>query len=159
MVFNDKFNVDEVLSNDYSHIILSPGPGRPQMSSDVGHCMEILELWQRPLLGVCLGHQSLIYWSKGHVRHLKEVVHGQTSQVNHRKDGLFSGMPLAFEAMRYHSLIASEPLPECFEKTAWTDDIVMGVRHKSLPYFGVQFHPESIATTHGDTLIENFLKV
>jgi len=113
-----------------------------------------------PILGVCLGHQSIGQAYGGKIVHAAHVMHGKTSAMRHRGDGVFEGLPDGFSATRYHSLVIErQSLPECLEVTAWTDDgEIMGVRHKSLAVEGVQFHPESILTEHGHALLANFLK-
>jgi anthranilate synthase component 2 len=113
-----------------------------------------------PILGVCLGHQSIGQAFGGRIVHARTLMHGKTSLIRHEGKGVFRGLPNPFTATRYHSLvIARESVPECLEITAWTDDgEIMGVRHKSLPVEGVQFHPESILTEHGHDLLANFLK-
>jgi anthranilate synthase component 2 len=115
-----------------------------------------------PILGVCLGHQSIGQAYGGNIIRAKQLMHGKTSMIHHRNTGVFEGLPSPFEATRYHSLVIErETLPECLEITAWTDedDEIMGVRHKALAVEGVQFHPESILTEHGHQLLANFLKV
>jgi anthranilate synthase component II len=113
-----------------------------------------------PLLGVCLGHQSIGQAFGGRIVHAQQLMHGKTSPIQHRNIGVFSGLPNPFTATRYHSLVIErETLPECLEITAWTaDDEIMGVRHKTLAVEGVQFHPESILTEHGHALLKNFLE-
>ena len=138
-------------------VILSPGPGRPE---DAGCFPELLELLppSTPVLGVCLGHQAL-GMSVGGIVERAAPVHGKASLVHHTGTGIFEGVRNPFEAARYHSLIVRrEGLPEALELTAWSDDhLVMGVRHRSLPRFGVQFHPESILTPEGPAIVRNFL--
>ena len=139
-------------------VILSPGPGRPE---DAGCMLELArELApETPLLGVCLGHQALGAAFGGHVERGPVPVHGKASLVFHHGVGILDGLPNPFEAGRYHSLVVTrEDLPEELEVTAWTEDgLVMGVQHRTLPRFGVQFHPESILTPDGPRIVENFL--
>lgn len=156
---NDQITLDEIRVLDPSHIVISPGPGVPTeagISNDV-----IRELHQTiPILGVCLGHQCMGYVFGGTVTRAPRLMHGKTSRVFHRGRGLFEGMPNPFEAGRYHSLIVQEPLPEPLIVTAFTDQgEVMGLQHKTAPMFGAQFHPESVLTPHGKTLLKNFLEV
>jgi len=115
---------------------------------------------QIPILGVCLGHQSIGQAFGGKIVHAKQLMHGKTSEIHHKNIGVFAGLPDPFTATRYHSLVIErESLPACLEITAWTDDgEIMGVRHKTLAVEGVQFHPESILTEHGHAMLENFLK-
>ena len=146
------------MAEGYSHIVLSPGPGRPDVARDVGRCTELLQVWNRPLLGVCLGHQCLVHQFQGKIERLDDVVHGRTDEIHHTGEGIFAGIPTGFRAMGYHSLVAAEPLPKSLIKTAWTESgIVMGVQHERLPYYGVQFHPESIVTQFGERLMRSFL--
>ena len=137
-------------------IVLSPGPGRPAAA---GACEELvrLALGRVPLLGVCLGHQAIIEALGGEVRAAPVAIHGRSSLVEHRGDPLFEGVPSPFAAGRYHSL-AGEPAPDPIEAIAWADGVVMGVRHRRQPLFGVQFHPESILTPFGGRILENVLR-
>jgi anthranilate synthase component 2 len=160
--------VPEVVMNDtppealerhlFDRIILSPGPGRPEES---GLCLEALGTLSRevPTLGVCLGHQAVCTAFGGKVIRGERPVHGKTSSISHDGRGIFAGIGSPFTATRYHSLVIErETMPDCLEITAWTDDgEIMGVRHKTLPVEGVQFHPESILTEHGHALLRNFL--
>ena len=140
-------------------VVLSPGPGRPE---DAGCFPRLLEVLPRttPVLGVCLGHQALGIAAGGVVERAKPV-HGKASLVHHEGRGILNGVPNPFEAGRYHSLVViREGLPDELELTAWTDDgLVMATRHRSLPRFGVQFHPESILTPEGPRIVENFLEL
>jgi anthranilate synthase/aminodeoxychorismate synthase-like glutamine amidotransferase len=154
---NDAVEVDELERLDPSHIVISPGPGDP---SDAGISNEVICRLgpRRPVLGVCLGHQCLGAVFGGQVRRAPRLMHGKTSPVHHFGEGLFAGIPSPFEATRYHSLIVGEPLPPVLEVSAFTAaGEIMGLRHKEFPLFGVQFHPESILTQHGKTLLHNFL--
>ncbi len=157
VVRNDMETVDELLAREPAGIVISPGPGRPE---EAGICPQLVERRPRvPLLGVCLGHQVLGQVLGARVERAPELVHGKTSEIVHQGEELFSGLPSPFEATRYHSLaIVPETLPEELEAVAWTPDgVLMGMRHRELPYWGVQFHPESILTTHGPRLLNNFL--
>ena len=164
---NDAITVDEVEALQPSHIVLSPGPCTP---NEAGICLELIERLGRngggryPILGVCLGHQSIGQAFGGHVVRARQVMHGKTSAVHHRELGVFRGLPSPLTATRYHSLIVDrEGLPAEFEITAWTQhadgspDEIMGLRHRNLPIEGVQFHPESILTEHGHAMLRNFL--
>ena len=155
---NDRITLDEVESGGYEAVVLSPGPGTP---ADSGICPQIVrELGRRlPILGVCLGHQTIGEVFGGTVARAPRLMHGKTSPVFHDGSSLFSGIPSPFEATRYHSLIVLEStLPEEIRVTARTEEgEVMALAHQHLPIFGVQFHPESILTLHGKTLLANFV--
>jgi anthranilate synthase component 2 len=161
---NDKITVDEVAALNPSHIILSPGPCTP---NEAGICLELIDKLKGrfPILGVCLGHQSIGQAFGGTVKRAREVMHGKVSPVHHIGVGVFRGLPSPYTATRYHSLIVEKSdLPDCLEVTAWTQhadgtrDEIMGMRHKTLPIEGVQFHPESILTEHGHALLRNFIE-
>jgi para-aminobenzoate synthetase len=142
---------------EFDNIVLSPGPGRPERARDFGVCRQAIELSNVPLFGVCLGHQGLAHVWGGEVVYAPEPMHGRLSPVHHDGQGLFAGIPQGFAAVRYHSLVAREPLPACLERNAWTPDhILMALRHRERPQWGVQFHPESIATEQGAALLRNF---
>jgi len=154
---NDAASVEELLALDPSGIVLSPGPGRPE---EAGVMVELLRRRPPlPILGVCLGLQALGVACGGRVDRAAQLMHGKTSQVRHTGLGLFEGIPDPFEATRYHSLaIVEAELPAELEAVAWSEDgTLQGVRHRELPYWGVQFHPESILTVHGPRLVDNFL--
>jgi anthranilate synthase component 2 len=161
---NDQITVKQVAALKPSHIVLSPGPCTPNKA---GICLELIrELAGKcPILGVCLGHQSIGQAFGGTVVRAREIMHGKTSPIHHQGQGVFRQLPAPFTATRYHSLIvAGETFPQDLEVTAWTErddgerDEVMGLRHRSLPIEGVQFHPESILTEHGHDLLRNFLE-
>ena len=163
VVRNDQYTVDQVQQNNASHIMLSPGPCTP---NEAGISMAVIEAMAgvKPLLGVCLGHQSIGQVFGGNIIHAGQIMHGKTSMVYHKGVGVFAGLKNPYEATRYHSLvIEKETLPDCLEITAWTQkedgtiDEIMGVRHKTLAIEGVQFHPESILTEYGHELLQNFL--
>jgi len=155
---NDRITVAEVRELAPSHLVISPGPCTP---TEAGISVAVVrELAGRlPILGVCLGHQSIGEAFGGQVVPAKTLMHGKTSMIHHDTRGLFVGLPNPFEATRYHSLaVARESLPAALEVTAWTDDgEIMGLRHRALAVEGVQFHPESILTTVGKQLLHNFL--
>jgi len=160
---NDQITVAEVAALKPSHIVLSPGPCTP---NEAGICLPLIrELAGRfPILGVCLGHQSIGQAFGGKVVRARAVMHGKTSPIHHAGQGVFRGLREPFTATRYHSLIVeSDGFPKDLEVTAWTQqdgarDEVMGLKHKTLPLEGVQFHPESILTEHGHDLLRNFLE-
>lgn len=156
---NDAITVSELDALDPSHIVVSPGPGEP---SDAGISREVIREMgtRRPVLGVCLGHQCIGDVFGGRVVRAPRLVHGKTSPVYHYGNGLYCGLPSPFDATRYHSLIVAEPLPDDLEVTAFTTaGEVMGLRHKTHPIHGVQFHPESILTTGGKQILSNFLRL
>ena len=156
---NDQLTVDEVLARRPDRIVISPGPGNPDQA---GISLELIARVPDtvPLLGVCLGHQALGQALGGTVVRAPSLMHGKTSEVHHDGRALFSGLPQPFTATRYHSLVvARDSVPDCLLVSAWTDDgVVMGLRHKTRPLEGVQFHPESIMTTAGKDLLRNFLR-
>jgi len=156
---NDTITVDQALSQSHTHLVISPGPGTPR---DAGVSMQMIRAFagRIPIFGVCLGHQSLVEVFGGKVVRAARLMHGKVSPVEHDGKGLFAGLPREFEAGRYHSLIAEpESMPSVLEVTARTaEGEIMGVRHKSLPIEGVQFHPESVLTPEGPKLMGNFLK-
>jgi anthranilate synthase component II len=158
VVRNDEIDVASVVAAKPDYVVISPGPCTP---TEAGISVPlILEMAGKvPLLGVCLGHQSIGQAFGGRIIHAKQLMHGKTSPIHHADKGVFRGLPNPFTATRYHSLVIErETLPDCLEITAWTDDgEIMGVRHKTLAVEGVQFHPESILTEHGHALLKNFL--
>jgi anthranilate synthase component 2 len=165
VVRNDQVSVADVLASDASHIMISPGPCTP---NEAGISMAAIEALAgtRPLLGVCLGHQSIGQVYGGKIIHANQIMHGKTSMVKHTGVGVFTGIPSPFQATRYHSLVIDkDSMPDCLELTAWTEnedgsvDEIMGVRHRQLAVEGVQFHPESILTEFGHDLLRNFLKM
>jgi anthranilate synthase component 2 len=160
---NDELTLADIERLAPSHIVVSPGPCTPK---EAGISVPTIKHFagKIPLLGVCLGHQSIGEAFGGDVIRAKRVMHGKISAIHHKGQGVFTGLNNPFNATRYHSLvIAQDTLPECLEVTAWTQNAdgsieeIMGVRHKSLPIEGVQFHPESILTEHGHQLLRNFL--
>jgi len=162
---NDQISVAEVIQLKPSRIMISPGPCTP---NEAGISMDIIKHFSGkvPLLGVCLGHQSIAQVFGGKIVHAKKIMHGKTSMVHHLGEGVFKGLNNPFEATRYHSLvIEKQTLPDCLTVTAWTEnddgsiDEIMGVCHKELAIEGVQFHPESILTEHGHDLLQNFIEM
>src|SRR4051794_14072205 len=158
VVRNDERSWEELAALAVDNIVISPGPGRPEHARDVGMSLEALRRAEVPLLGVCLGHQALAHVAGGAIRHAPEVMHGRTSEIHHDGRGVFAGIPQAFTAVRYHSLaVGVNTVPPTLRVTAWTaDNVVMGLEHRERPVWGVQFHPESISTEHGATLLRNF---
>ncbi|EDZ48257.1 anthranilate synthase component II [Rhodobacterales bacterium Y4I] len=158
---NDAINVQEAMAMKPAGILLSPGPCDPDQA---GICLALTEAAAEtgtPLLGVCLGHQTIGQAFGGKVVRCHEIVHGKMGKMHHNNTGVFKGLPSPFEATRYHSLVVErDSLPDCLEITAELDDgTIMGLQHKDLPIHGVQFHPESIASEHGHALLKNFLDV
>ncbi|GAC1345791.1 MAG: aminodeoxychorismate/anthranilate synthase component II [Acetobacteraceae bacterium] len=157
---NDALSVEAAMATNPEAIVLSPGPCTP---SDAGICLDLIEAaaGRIPVLGVCLGHQAIGQAFGGTVMRGPVPMHGKVSPVTHTGSDVFEGLPTPFQATRYHSLVV-EPatLPAALEATAWTEDgCIMGLRHRTLPIFGVQFHPESIASEHGHALLRNFLAI
>ena len=164
VVRNDQVGVETIVATDASHIMISPGPCTP---NEAGVSMAAIEALagKIPILGVCLGHQSIGQVFGGEIVHAREIMHGKTSPVVHTGAGVFAGLESPFVATRYHSLVIDrDSIPDCLEVTAWTEDAdgnfdeIMGVRHKELAIEGVQFHPESILTEYGHALLGNFLQ-
>jgi anthranilate synthase/aminodeoxychorismate synthase-like glutamine amidotransferase len=157
---NDKITVEAALAIEPSHLVISPGPGRPE---DAGVSLDMIAAFagRVPLLGVCLGHQCLVTHFGGDIVRAERLMHGKTSQARHDGKTIFAGLPQPLEVGRYHSLCATaESLPDCLETTAQTErGEIMAVRHRELPLEGVQFHPESVLTPDGDQLMHNFLKM
>ena len=156
---NDDITLEGIERLNPARIVVSPGPCTP---NEAGISVPAIKHFagKVPILGVCLGHQSIGQAFGGKIVHAKQVMHGKTSEIRHRDSGVFTGLPGGFQATRYHSLVIErESLPDCLDITAWTDDgEIMGVRHKTLPIEGVQFHPESILTEHGHAMLKNFLE-
>ena len=156
---NDEIGLDEIGALAPSHIVISPGPCTPKEAGiSVAAIREFAG--KIPILGVCLGHQSIGDAFGGRIVHAQRLMHGKTSPIRHRGEGVFHGLPDPFTATRYHSLVIEpDSVPDVLEVTAWTDDgEIMGVRHRELAVEGVQFHPESILSEHGHALLKNFLE-
>ena len=158
VVRNDKISIEEINKLNPQYIVISPGPCTP---NEAGISLELIEAFKGkiPILGVCLGHQSIGQAFGGKIVHAQTIMHGKTSKISHNNKGVFRGIKNPFIATRYHSLvIEKQTLPNCFDITAWTDDNeIMGIKHKELAVEGVQFHPESILSEHGHDLLKNFL--
>ena len=162
---NDQITLEQIRALEPEHIVISPGPCTP---NEAGISVAVINEFMDkiPILGVCLGHQSIGQALGGRIVHADRIMHGKTSDIHHRNSDVFSGLESPFVATRYHSLVIEQAsLPDCLEITAWTRtesgdiDEIMGVRHKDLPVYGVQFHPESILTTFGHDLLRNFLQM
>jgi anthranilate synthase component 2 len=163
VVRNDQVTVEDIAALAPDKIVISPGPCTPK-EAGISVATILKFAGQIPILGVCLGHQSIGYAFGGNIIHAKSIMHGKTSPVYHHNIGVFKGLNTPFTATRYHSLVIEQAsLPDCLEITAWTQsesgelDEIMGVRHKTLAIEGVQFHPESILTEHGHDMLRNFL--
>jgi anthranilate synthase component 2 len=158
---NDQITFREAEKLKPDRIVISPGPGSPEQKRYFGVCSEILlGMSQIPILGICLGHQGIFHLFGGKIRRAKRLIHGKTSQIDHNEEGIFRGIPNPFNATRYHSLVGDpDSVPSCLEVTAKSldDNEIMGVRHKSYPIIGIQFHPESILTENGKQIIRNFI--
>lgn len=155
---NDQVTLAELMALQPSQLVISPGPGEPLADGGISPAAMRHFTGKIPVLGVCLGHQCLAAIYGGRVDRASRLMHGKTSPVLHAGEGLFTGLPSPFEAMRYHSLLVHEPLPAELEVTARTPEgEIMGLKHKTAPTFGVQFHPESILTACGKDLLQNFL--
>ena len=161
---NDQISIAEIETRKPDHLVISPGPCTP---NEAGISVEAIKHFagKLPILGVCLGHQSIGQAFGGKIVHANAIMHGKTSMVYHKDTGVFAGLSNPFEATRYHSLVIEKAsLPDCLEVTAWTQDEkgntdeIMGVQHKELMIEGVQFHPESILTEHGHDMLRNFLR-
>ena len=163
VVRNDQVSVEDIAALAPDKIVISPGPCTPK-EAGISVATILKFAGHTPILGVCLGHQSIGYAFGGNIIHAKSIMHGKTSPVYHHNIGVFKGLNNPFTATRYHSLVIEQAsLPDCLEVTAWTQDEagnldeIMGVRHKTLAIEGVQFHPESILTEHGHDMLRNFL--
>jgi len=163
VVRNDEITLQEIERMQPEHLVISPGPCTP---NEAGISVAAITRFagKIPILGVCLGHQSIGQAFGGHIVHAGKIMHGKTSPIHHANSGIFSGLTNPYQATRYHSLVVdSERLPECLEVTAWTEnedgsmDEIMGIRHREMDVQGVQYHPESILTEHGHDLLKNFI--
>ena len=156
---NDKITVGKIKELNPQYIVLSPGPCTPK---EAGVSLQVVDSFKGkiPILGVCLGHQTIGQAFGGKIIHAKTIMHGKTSEIHHTNTGVFKDIKSPFIATRYHSLVVEKiSCPSCFDITAWTDDDeIMSIKHKTMPIEGVQFHPESILSQHGHDLLLNFLK-
>ena len=160
VVRNDEMDIDAIAALKPEKIIISPGPATPD---EAGVSLDVVRTFHKdtPIFGICLGHQTIAQAFGGRVVRAKNLMHGKTSTMEvHIESPLFKAIPETFTATRYHSLIVDEPLPDTLIRTAWTEEgELMGLRHKEHPTFGLQFHPESILTEHGHTMLKNFLEL
>lgn len=156
---NDQITLEEIKEIKPKGIVISPGPCTPK---EAGVSVDVIKTFYRdlPILGVCLGHQSIGFAFGGRIVRAKRLMHGKISEITHTGKGIFKGVPSPFRAVRYHSLVIDkDSLPEVLEVTAWSEDgEIMGIQHKEYPLFGVQFHPESVLSEHGMDILRNFLK-
>ena len=160
VIKNDEMTYDEILNLNFDNVIISPGPGSPDKEKDFGICKDIIEKLNKPILGICLGHQGIYYCHGGKVVRAEEPMHGRQSSVNHNGKGLFKGIKNNFTVTRYHSLTCQDQELDDIEINARTPEgIVMGISHKTKPIYGLQFHPESIASECGEELINNFINI
>lgn len=160
VIKNDEMTYDEILNLEFDNVIISPGPGSPDKEKDFGVCREIIEKLDKPILGICLGHQGIYYYHGGEVVRAKEPMHGRQSPVIHNGKGIFKGIKNNFIVTRYHSLTCEDKELDDIKIDARTPDgIVMGISHKTKPIYGLQFHPESIASDSGEELIKNFINI
>ncbi len=164
VVRNNEITMTEIVQQNPSHILISPGPGKPTES---GISLDIIQhlVGKMPILGVCLGHEAIGHVYGGKISHAGQIMHGKNSLIFHNNAGVFTGLPSPFSATRYHSLVVNKNcVPDCLEVTAWTVDDegnmdeIMGLKHKAYSLEGVQFHPEAILTEHGHALLQNFLR-
>jgi para-aminobenzoate synthetase len=156
VVRNDEMSWPELERLDFGNVVISPGPGRPDRAADFGVCAEVIRRCEKPLLGVCLGMQGIGWVEGGRVERAPEPMHGRVVEIEHDGSPLFAGIPSPFTATRYHSLGLRTPLPSALRETATCAGVPMALEHRSRPQWGVQFHPESIATEHGKRLLANF---
>jgi para-aminobenzoate synthetase len=157
VVRNDQYTWEELETLSFDNIVISPGPGTPTKADDIGVCRQAILQTRVPVLGVCLGHQALGLFYGGNILYAPQPMHGRASKVYHDESPLYANIPQGFAVVRYHSLMVSSALPTCLQKNSWTEDqVIMGLSHKTLPRWGVQFHPESICTEYGAQLLRNF---
>lgn len=160
VIKNDELTWEELNKLQFDNVVISPGPGTPKKQQDFGICYKIIKEINKPILGVCLGHQGIVYANGGNVVKAPVAMHGRISEIFHNSDEIFKNIPNGFKAVRYHSLICENNLPDRISKIAWTDDdIIMGIKHKDKPIWGVQFHPESICSEYGNIIIQNFIEL
>ncbi len=157
VIANDQFVLEEIRTLPIDSVVISPGPGRPERARDFGICRRVLLELDLPQLGVCLGHQGMAHTFGGTLAPAPQPVHGQLSAILHDHPPLFAGIPQGFAGVRYHSLLVVPPLPDCLEPIAWTQEgLLMGLHHRHRPLWGIQFHPESVCSEYGETLVRNF---
>lgn len=160
VIKNDELTFEEILDLEFDNVIISPGPGSPDKEKDFGVCKEVIEKLDKPILGICLGHQGIYFYNGGKVLRAEEPMHGRQSEVAHNGKNLFAGIENNFKVTRYHSLTCeNKELPNISIDAITKDGVVMGISHKTKPIYGLQFHPESIASEYGEKLIQNFINI
>ena len=160
VIKNDELTYQEILDLNFDNVILSPGPGSPEKEKDFGVCKDIIEKLNKPILGICLGHQGIYYYNGGKILRAEEPMHGRQSEIIHNGKNLFKGIKNNFKVTRYHSLTCQDKELQNINIDAKTSDgVVMAISHKTKPIYGLQFHPESIASECGEKLIENFINI
>lgn len=160
VIKNDEMTYEEILNLDFDNVIISPGPGSPDKAKDFGVCKDVIEKLDKPILGICLGHQGIYHYNGGKVVRADEPMHGRQSKVSHNGKNLFAGIENNFTVTRYHSLTCEDvELPNISIDARTTDGVVMGISHKTKPIYGLQFHPESISSEYGEKLIQNFIDI
>lgn len=160
VIKNDELTFEEILNLEFDNVIISPGPGSPDKEKDFGVCKEVIEKLDKPILGICLGHQGIYFYNGGKVLRAEEPMHGRQSEVSHNGKNLFAGIENNFKVTRYHSLTCeNKELPNISIDARTVDGVVMGISHKTKPIYGLQFHPESIASEYGEKLIQNFIDI
>ena len=160
VIKNNEMSWSDIQNLAIDNIVISPGPGHPAVDEDIGVCADVLRFANMPVLGICLGHQCLAQVYGAHVSHAPLPMHGRRSKIFHDHSDLFATLPSSFHVVRYHSYHVETPLPDCLEKLAHSDDgVIMAIKHREKPYYGVQFHPESIHSEYGVELLENFKKI
>lgn len=164
VIKNDELTLEELAARDFSHLILSPGPGHPEEACLTLPAVKHFASQRIPVLGICLGHQAIALAFGGQISRAQEVHHGEVSWIENSGEGIFSHLPPKFKGTRYHSLTVESPLPECLKMTAWTQREdggrdLMALQHKSWPCFGVQFHPEAILSEFGSELLAHFCQL
>ncbi|TVQ90002.1 MAG: aminodeoxychorismate/anthranilate synthase component II [Deltaproteobacteria bacterium] len=158
---NDEIDLVAARALRPTHVVLSPGPGRPEVPRDFGLCKHLIDYFEGPLLGICLGHQGIAWRMGGQIVHAPTIMHGKMEMIQVVEGEIFKDLPSRLQVMRYHSLTVDPArLPECLRVTSHTEDgVIMGVQHTERPLYGLQFHPESVGTPEGPAMLRNFLRL